>query len=190
MLTGRPYTKTRFDPRGRTSAPPLLANIYLHYALDLWAHQWRQRQMTAGDVILVRYADDSVMGFQHEVWRDDSWRHCENALPNSGCNFTRIKHGLSHLDDMPRKDAGNVEQESRRLSTFLGSRTAVRETLMRRRHEPIPVLGRWLGRVVEKYLPPCRKVHPFSERAVLLQDLWQEPYAVVLQVRICAGSVR
>jgi hypothetical protein len=43
----------------------LLSNIYLHYALDLWAHQWRQRH-AAGDVILVRYADDSVMGFQYE----------------------------------------------------------------------------------------------------------------------------
>jgi hypothetical protein len=44
---------------------PLLANIYLHYALDLWAVRWRQREAT-GDMIIVRYADDFIVGFQHE----------------------------------------------------------------------------------------------------------------------------
>src|ERR1700730_7465112 len=44
---------------------PLLANIYLHYALDLWAVRWRQR-MATGDMIIVRYADDFIVGFQHE----------------------------------------------------------------------------------------------------------------------------
>jgi len=47
------------------SVSPLLANVYLHYALDLWADQWRERRAT-GDVILVRYADDFVIGFEHE----------------------------------------------------------------------------------------------------------------------------
>jgi retron-type reverse transcriptase len=46
-----------------TVISPVLSNIFLHYALDLWAHQWRRRH-ASGDVILVRYADDSVMGFQ------------------------------------------------------------------------------------------------------------------------------
>ncbi|MGZ5983124.1 MAG: reverse transcriptase domain-containing protein, partial [Isosphaeraceae bacterium] len=44
---------------------PLLANIYLHYALDLWALRWRRREIT-GDMIIVRYADDFIIGFQHE----------------------------------------------------------------------------------------------------------------------------
>src|SRR3984893_15284097 len=44
---------------------PLLANIYLHYVLDLWAVRWRQREAT-GDIIIVRYADDFIVGFQHE----------------------------------------------------------------------------------------------------------------------------
>ena len=44
---------------------PLLANIYLHYVLDLWAVRWRQRVAT-GDMIIVRYADDFIVGFQHE----------------------------------------------------------------------------------------------------------------------------
>ena len=45
---------------------PLLANIYLHYALDLWAVRWRRREAT-GDMVIVRYADDFIVGFQHEI---------------------------------------------------------------------------------------------------------------------------
>src|SRR6202162_1005858 len=45
---------------------PLLANVYLHYVLDLWAERWRRRE-TTGDMIIVRYADDFIVGFQHEV---------------------------------------------------------------------------------------------------------------------------
>jgi retron-type reverse transcriptase len=49
---------------------PLLANVYLHYVFDLWADRWRRREAT-GDVIIVRYADDIVVGFEHEA---DAWR--------------------------------------------------------------------------------------------------------------------
>jgi group II intron reverse transcriptase/maturase len=45
---------------------PLLANIYLHYVFDLWAARWRRRQAT-GDMIIVRYADDTIVGFEHET---------------------------------------------------------------------------------------------------------------------------
>ena len=45
---------------------PLLANVYLHYVLDLWAERWRRREAT-GDMIIVRYADDFIVGFQHEA---------------------------------------------------------------------------------------------------------------------------
>ncbi len=46
-------------------ASPLLANIYLHYVFDLWAERWRRQEATGG-MIIVRYADDLVLGFQHE----------------------------------------------------------------------------------------------------------------------------
>ena len=52
-------------PQGATVSP-LLANVYLHYVLDLWAQQWRQRHAT-GDMIIVRFADDCVLGFEHEA---------------------------------------------------------------------------------------------------------------------------
>src|SRR5450759_3829982 len=45
---------------------PLLANIHLHYVFDLWAERWRRREAT-GDMIMIRYADDLVVGFQHAV---------------------------------------------------------------------------------------------------------------------------
>src|SRR5207253_2959137 len=45
---------------------PLLANIYLHYTLDLWAERWRRHEAT-GDMIIVRYADDFIVGFEHEA---------------------------------------------------------------------------------------------------------------------------
>src|SRR2546425_6261826 len=50
-------------PQGAVVSP-LLANIYLHYAFDLWVNQWR-RTRARGDMIVVRYADDIVLGFQH-----------------------------------------------------------------------------------------------------------------------------
>ena len=60
---------------------PLLANIYLHYVLDLWAERWRRHE-APGDMIIVRYADDLVVGFEHEddarrfldAMRDEAWR--------------------------------------------------------------------------------------------------------------------
>ena len=53
------------DPQGAV-ASPLLANVFLHYVFDLWAHQWRRREAT-GNVVVVRYADDIVAGFEHEA---------------------------------------------------------------------------------------------------------------------------
>ena len=57
-------TEVIFCVRGVLS--PLLANVYLHYAFDLWAQHWREHRAT-GDVIVVRYADDIVMGFEQRA---------------------------------------------------------------------------------------------------------------------------
>jgi retron-type reverse transcriptase len=59
-------------PQGAVVSP-LLANVYLHYVFDLWADVWR-RKVAKGDVIIARYADDLVMGFQH---RTDAVRFLE-----------------------------------------------------------------------------------------------------------------
>jgi retron-type reverse transcriptase len=55
------------SPQG-ASVSPLLANVYLHYVLDLWADWWRRRH-AHGDVIIVRWADDFIVGFEHEKGR-------------------------------------------------------------------------------------------------------------------------
>jgi RNA-directed DNA polymerase len=61
---GRPVEATEGTPQGAVISP-LLANIYLHYVYDLWLNAWRKRHAT-GDMIAVRYADDTIVGFQHQ----------------------------------------------------------------------------------------------------------------------------
>ena len=64
MEEGKHVTAEAGTPQGAV-ASPLLANIYLHYVFDLWANRWRKHH-ARGQVIIVRYADDIVMGFEHE----------------------------------------------------------------------------------------------------------------------------
>jgi len=65
VLESGQWTETRQGTPQGAGISPLLANIFLHYVLDLWAHQWRKRH-ARGRVSVVRYADDFVMGFQYE----------------------------------------------------------------------------------------------------------------------------
>ena len=59
---------------------PLLANVYLHYVFDLWAKRWRRREAT-GDMIVVRYADDIIVGFEHETDAHRFWDAMRARLP-------------------------------------------------------------------------------------------------------------
>jgi len=70
---GKQMSTEEGTPQG-ASVSPLLANIYLHYVLDLWAQQWRHRR-ASGDMIIVRYADDVVFGFQN---RSEALRFLED----------------------------------------------------------------------------------------------------------------
>jgi len=65
-------------PQGAVISP-LLANLYLHYVLDLWVQKWR-RTRASGDVVIVRYADDFVVGFEHESDARRFWRELEERL--------------------------------------------------------------------------------------------------------------
>src|SRR4051794_41846230 len=58
---------------------PLLANVYLHYIFDLWVNRWRQREAT-GDMIIVRFADDIVVGFEHEADARRFWEAMRERL--------------------------------------------------------------------------------------------------------------
>ena len=77
-------------PQG-ASASPLLANVYLHYVLDLWAEQWRRRN-AHGDVIIVRWADDFIAGFEH---RDDA----ERFLADLRERFAQVRAGTERRED-------------------------------------------------------------------------------------------
>jgi RNA-directed DNA polymerase len=79
MEQGRWFEAEEGTPQGAVISP-ILANLYLHYALDLWVDQWR-RKNAKGDVIIVRYADDAVLGFQH---RDEAERFLEQLRERLG----------------------------------------------------------------------------------------------------------
>ena len=85
---------------------PLLANIYLHYVLDLWAERWRRHE-AIGDMIIVRYADDVVAGFEHE----DDARHFLDAMRERFKEFALSLHPeKTGLFEFGRHAAANREE--------------------------------------------------------------------------------
>ena len=84
------WTETKEgSPQGAVISP-ILANLYLHYVLDLWVEQWRKKQ-ARGDVIVVRYADDAVLGFEHRTEAERFLKEFRERLGSSGWNSTPRK---------------------------------------------------------------------------------------------------
>jgi hypothetical protein len=155
---------------------PLLANVYLHYVFDLWAHQWRKRH-ARGEMIVVRCADDFVTGFEVE---DDAVRFL-NDLKERLAKFALELHGeKTRLIEFGRYAGERRERRGKgkpETFTFLGfvhicgkakqgwfyvlrrtdsKRRAAKlkqlgEEMKFRRHEPIKVQGQWLGSVLRGY---------------------------------------
>ena len=86
---GRWQATERGSPQG-ASLSPLLANVFLHYVFDLWAARWRRREAT-GDMIIVRYADDFIVGCQYESDARRFWTRCENGCGGLRCRFIRTR---------------------------------------------------------------------------------------------------
>ena len=86
---------------------PLLANIYLHYVLDLWAARWRQREAT-GDMIIVRYADDVVAGFEHE---EDAKRFLDALRARLEMYALSLHPEKTRLIEFGRYAAGNRKRK-------------------------------------------------------------------------------
>ena len=159
------------------SISPLLANIYLHYVLDLWADQWRNRH-ARGDVIIVRYADDFVVGFQH---RDEAERFLVD-LRERFARFDLELHpdktrllefgrfaadnrkkrgdgkpgtfdflGFTHICGRTRKGWFKVQRQTMR-KRFQAKLKEVDGLFRRRWHWPIPEVGRWLAAVVRGHV--------------------------------------
>ena len=155
------------------SASPLLANVYLHYVFDLWARQWRRRQ-AHGEVIIVRFADDVVVGFQdrsdakqfHEdlVKRFAKFNLELNAEKTGLIEFGRFaaenrrRHRLGRPETFSFLGFTHICAKTRsghfalRRKTITKRMTAklreVNALLKQRRHWPIPEQGQWLGSVV------------------------------------------
>jgi group II intron reverse transcriptase/maturase len=155
---------------------PLLANIYLHYALDLWAERYRRREAT-GDMIIVRYADDFIVGFEHEHEARrflDALRERlkEFALSLHPEKTRLIEFGREAESNRRRRGLGKPETfdflgftficgRSRRGKFLIKRKTrrdrmraklqAIKQELRRRMHQPMPVQGKWLKQVIRGY---------------------------------------
>ena len=156
------------------SASPLLANLYLHYAFDLWVQAWR-RTHAAGDVIVVRYADDIVLGFQvksdaERFWAELAERFRKFHLELHPEKTRLLEFGPYAADDRKRRGDRKPETfnflgfphicgKKRSNGRFMVIRqtirtrlqaklNAVKAALRRRMHDPIPVVGTWLRSVV------------------------------------------
>jgi len=159
-------------PQG-ASVSTLLANVYLHYVFDLWVHQWRGRH-ARGEVIVVRFADDFVVGFEHREDAERLLADLRERLARFGLELaadkTRLVEfgrfaardrrargegkpetfdflGLTHICGKSRKGRFQLK----RITSKKRMRAKLREVkteLMRRRHLPIPDQGRWLASVI------------------------------------------
>jgi RNA-directed DNA polymerase len=155
---------------------PLLANIYLHYALDLWAARWRRRQAT-GDMIIVRYADDFIVGFQYERdarrFLDEMRARLQEFALSLHPEKTRlIEFGRFAAKDRTARGLGKPETFNFLGFTFICGKTRsgkflltrktrsdrmraklrmVKAEMWRRMHQPIHQQGKWLGYVVRGY---------------------------------------
>jgi len=159
-------------PQGAV-ASPLLTNVYLHYVFDLWAERWRRNE-ARGNVIILRFADDIVVGFRHEADARRFWeamrvrfeqfslalhpdktrllefgRHAAANRQQRGLGkpetFTFL--GFIHICGKSRRGAFQLQRKTRgdRMRAKLRE---IKEQLRERMHEPIPEQGRWLKQVV------------------------------------------
>jgi group II intron reverse transcriptase/maturase len=180
---------------------PLLANIYLHYVFDLWAERWRRRE-ASGDMIMVRYADDLVAGFEHETdairFLDEMrTRLAEFALSLHPDKTRLIAFGRFAAANRARRGEGKPETFDFLGFTFICGKTragkfqllrksrrdrmqaklqAIKKVLRERMHRSIPEQGQWLKQVVTGWF----NYHavPTNSRALakfryLVIDLWR-----------------
>ena len=170
--------------RGVCGAPqgavisPILANVYLHYVFDLWVHRWRLTK-ASGDMIVIRYADDTIVGFQHEheaqAFLDDlkeRMRKFELALHPDKTRL--IRFGRHAVKQRAKLGEGKPETfdfpgfthfctRSRKWGSFvIGRKTikkrmrakllAIKIELRRIMHDPIAKTGAWVKQMLKGHL--------------------------------------
>ena len=171
------WSETKIGTPQGAVISPLLANIYLHYVLDRWAVEWRGK-FAFGDMIIVRYADDFVLGFQHRKEAERFLERLRKRLADYGLELhsdkTRlIQFGRFAAEDRKREGRGKPETFDFLGFTHVcgtihknGKYTVHRRTagkrmkaklriigaeLHRRMHQPIAETGDWLKQVVRGY---------------------------------------
>ena len=167
------WTETKAgSPQGATISP-LLANVYLHYVFDLWADRWRRKQ-ARGDVVIVRYADDFIVGFQHredaERFRDElGERMAKFELALKAEKTRLIEFGRFAAQNRASRGVGKPETfdflgfthicGKTRSGSFTVKRITikkrmrqklkqVKDQLRHQMHQPVPLVGRWLASVL------------------------------------------
>src|SRR6266849_2595142 len=170
---GRRTRAEEGTPQGG-SASPLLANVYLHYVFDLWAQAWRRKQ-ACGDMIIVRFADDIVVGFEVKAEAVRFWAELIERMRKFSLELHPEKTRLLEFGPFAtenRKKRGEGKPETFNFLGFThicgkkrgnGRYTVLRQTirkrlqaklsevkaeLKRRMHDPIPEVGKWLRAVV------------------------------------------
>ena len=165
------------SPQGAVISP-LLSNVYLHYVLDLWVKWWRGKHCQ-GDVVMVRYADDFVIGFQDRGEAERCLCELRGRMAEFGLKLHEGKTRLVEFGRHAAADRGRRGEGKPETFDFLGfthmcSRTkahgyftihrqtvakrmratlaAIKGQLRKRRHRPLAETGRWLGRVVQGWL--------------------------------------
>ncbi len=155
---------------------PLLANIYLHYVLDLWADRWRRHEAT-GDMIIVRYADDFIVGFEREsdarCFLDEMRKRLGEFALSLHPDKTRLIEfgrfaaanraqrglgkpetfnflGFTFICGKSRRGKFLIKRKSRRDRMRVRVQT-IKQELRRRMHQPISDQGKWLKQVVQGY---------------------------------------
>jgi group II intron reverse transcriptase/maturase len=155
---------------------PLLANVYLHYVFDLWVRDWRRR--AKGDVIVVRFADDFIVGFQYEWEARRFWAELRERLAGYGLELhpdkTRLIEfgryaavnrkrngrgkpetfdflGFTHVCGKTRKGRFTVLRRTMRKRLRAKLRE-VRTVLRYRWHDPVPEVGKWLSSVIRGHI--------------------------------------
>jgi group II intron reverse transcriptase/maturase len=172
MEDGELREVTEGTPQGG-NVSPLLANVYLHYALDLWVQQWRKRH-ARGEVYFVRYADDFVMGFQYEQdarairealaarlakfglelhpdktrvirFGRSAWREWERGGRKRPETFDFL--GFTHIAGSSRRGGFQLKRRTSRKKRR-AKLASLREEIRRRRHQPAPLQHAWLTSVL------------------------------------------
>src|SRR5450432_2163882 len=171
------WSETKLGTPQGAVASPLIANVYLHYLFDLWADVWRKK-VAKGDVIVVRYADDLVLGFQHRTDAERFLREFRDRLAKFGLELHADKTRLIEFGRFAarnRKQRGEGKPET---FTFLGfthfcgqrisdkafivwritakkrmvaKLKAIKAELQRRKHHRTTEVGAWLRKVVLGY---------------------------------------